>query len=126
MQEGAPCKTASPLSSLQSIRDGAPKLALPYHARFGRAVRPGFPPSRINLTLNTLCSDREMAQAVDCAVQASQLGADAVLVQDMGLVRSLRQCAPDLPLHASTQMTLHSLDGVKQAAERDGPPATCP
>ena len=72
---------------------------------------------KVYLTLNTLCSDREMAQAVDCAVQASQLGADAVLVQDMGLVRSLRQCAPDLPLHASTQMTLHSLDGVKQAAE---------
>ena len=71
---------------------------------------------KVYLTLNTLCSDREMAQAVDCAVQASQLGADAVLVQDMGLVRSLRQCAPDLPLHASTQMTLHSLDGVKQAA----------
>ena len=39
-----------------------------------------------------------------------------MLVQDMGLVRALRQCAPDLPLHASTQMTLHSLDGVKQAA----------
>ena len=72
---------------------------------------------KVYLTLNTLCSDREMAQAVDCAVQASQLGADAVLVQDMGLVRALRQCAPDLPLHASTQMTLHSLDGVKQAAE---------
>ena len=46
---------------------------------------------KVYLTLNTLCSDREMAQAVDCAVQASQLGADAVLVQDMGLVRALRQ-----------------------------------
>lgn len=72
---------------------------------------------KVYLTLNTLCSDREMADAVDCAVQASQLGADAVLVQDMGLVRALRQCAPDLPLHASTQMTLHSLDGVRQAAD---------
>jgi len=72
---------------------------------------------KVYLTLNTLCSDREMADAVDCAVQASQLGADAALVQDMGLVRALRQCAPDLPLHASTQMTLHSLDGVKQAAD---------
>ena len=72
---------------------------------------------KVYLTLNTLCSDREMAQAVDCAVQASQLGADAVLVQDMGLVRALRQCAPDLPVHASTQMSLHSLDGVKQAAD---------
>ena len=71
---------------------------------------------KVYLTLNTLCSDREMAEAVDCAAQASKLGADAVLVQDMGLVRALRQCAPDLPVHASTQMTIHNLDGVKQAA----------
>lgn len=71
---------------------------------------------KVYLTLNTLCSDREMGPAVDCAVQASKMGADAVLVQDMGLVRALRQAAPDLPLHASTQMTIHSLDGVKQAA----------
>ena len=72
---------------------------------------------RVYLTLNTLCSDRELPAAVDCAVQASKLGIDAVLVQDLGLVRALRQCAPDLPLHASTQMTLHSLDGVRQAAD---------
>ena len=72
---------------------------------------------KVYLTLNTLCSDREMAAAVDCAVQASRLGADAALVQDMGLVRALRQAAPDLPLHASTQMSLHSLDGVREAAE---------
>ena len=72
---------------------------------------------KVYLTLNTLCADRELPQAVDCAVQASQLGADAVLVQDMGLVRALRQAAPDLPLHASTQMSLHSLDGVKAAAD---------
>ncbi|MDE6590891.1 MAG: U32 family peptidase, partial [Oscillospiraceae bacterium] len=72
---------------------------------------------KVYLTLNTLCSDRELPGAVDCAVQASKMGADAVLVQDMGLVRALRQAAPGLPLHASTQMTLHSLDGVKQAAD---------
>ena len=72
---------------------------------------------KVYLTLNTLCADRELPRAVDCAVQASQLGADAVLVQDMGLVRALRQAAPDLPLHASTQMSLHSLDGVKAAAD---------
>ena len=72
---------------------------------------------KVYLTLNTLCSDRELDAAVDCAVQASQLGVDAALIQDMGLVRALRQAAPDLPLHASTQMSLHSLDGVKQAAD---------
>ena len=72
---------------------------------------------KVYLTLNTLCADRELPEAVDCAQTASRLGVDAVLVQDLGLVRALRQAAPDLPLHASTQMTLHSLDGVKQAAD---------
>ena len=72
---------------------------------------------KVYLTLNTLCSDRELPEAVDCGLAASRLGVDAVLVQDLGLVRALRQAAPDLPLHASTQMTLHSLDGVRQAAD---------
>ena len=72
---------------------------------------------KVYLTLNTLVSDRELPQAAEDASAASQLGADAVLVQDMGLVRTLRQCAPDLPVHASTQMTIHSLDGVKAAAD---------
>lgn len=72
---------------------------------------------KVYLTLNTLTTDREMAAAAECAVRASQLGADAVLVQDMGLVRVLRQVAPDLPVHASTQMSIHNLDGVKAAAD---------
>ena len=51
------------------------------------------------------------------AAQASAIGADAVLIQDLGVLRMLRQVAPDLPVHASTQMTLHNLDGVKMAAD---------
>ena len=39
------------------------------------------------------------------------------MVQDLGVLRMLRQVAPDLPVHASTQMTVHSLDGVKQCAD---------
>ena len=45
------------------------------------------------------------------------MGVDAVLVQDLGVLRMLRQTVPDLPVHASTQMTVHSLDGVKQCAD---------
>ena len=71
---------------------------------------------RVYLTLNTLVSDREMEQAAQHAALASQMGADAVLVQDLGVVRVLRQVAPDLPIHASTQMSIHNLDGVKAAA----------
>ncbi len=72
---------------------------------------------RVYLTLNTLLSDRELPAAARTAAEASDLGADAVLVQDLGVLRMLRQTVPDLPLHASTQMSLHSLDGVKMAAD---------
>ncbi|WP_130869878.1 U32 family peptidase [Intestinimonas massiliensis (ex Afouda et al. 2020)] len=73
--------------------------------------------AKVYLTLNTLLTDRELPKAAEFAVRASQIGADAVLVQDMGVVRMLRQAAPDLPVHASTQMTIHNLDGVKMAAD---------
>ena len=73
--------------------------------------------AKVYLTLNTLVTDRELPPAAQLARRASELGADAVLVQDLGVARMLRQTVPDLPLHASTQMTLHSLDGVKAAAD---------
>ena len=73
--------------------------------------------AKVYLTLNTLLTDRELPRAAEVAARSSALGADAVLVQDLGVARMLRQVAPDLPVHASTQMTLHSLDGVKLAAD---------
>ncbi|MDE6107262.1 MAG: U32 family peptidase, partial [Oscillospiraceae bacterium] len=72
---------------------------------------------KVYLTLNTLLTDRELPAAADLARKASDLGADAVLVQDLGVLRAVKQAAPDLPLHASTQMTVHNLDGVKQCAD---------
>jgi collagenase-like PrtC family protease len=72
---------------------------------------------KVYVTLNTLANDREMAAAAEHAVHASKMGVDAVLVQDLGIVRVLRQVAPDLPVHASTQMSIHNLEGVKAAAD---------
>ena len=72
---------------------------------------------KVYLTLNTLLTDRELPSAAQLAARASQLGADAVLIQDLGVLRAVRQAAPGLPLHASTQMTVHSLDGVKLCAD---------
>jgi len=72
---------------------------------------------KVYLTLNTLINDRELPAAAELAAFASSSGVDAVLVQDMGVVRMLRQVAPDLPVHASTQMTVHNLDGVKRCAD---------
>lgn len=72
---------------------------------------------RVYVTLNTLVSDREMESAVASARLASSLGADGLIVQDLGLVKAIRQALPDIPIHASTQMSLHNLAGVEAAAE---------
>ncbi len=72
---------------------------------------------KVYLTLNTLLSDRELAAALDLAAFANEIGVDAVLVQDLGLAQALRRRFPDLPLHGSTQMTVHSLAGVEFCAK---------
>ena len=72
---------------------------------------------RVYLTLNTLLSDRELPEAEHMLRLASRCGVDAVIVQDWGALALAREVVPDLPLHGSTQMTVHSLDGVKQAAK---------
>ncbi len=72
---------------------------------------------KVYVTLNTLVNDREIEKAVRCARMAAKYGADAILVQDVGLAKALRQALPDMPLHASTQMSIHNLAGAEAAAE---------
>ncbi|MBQ9664309.1 MAG: U32 family peptidase [Oscillospiraceae bacterium] len=72
---------------------------------------------RVYVTLNTLVNDREMAPAVAAARLASDKGADAILVQDLGLAQAIRRAVPDIPLHASTQMSIHNLAGAEAAAQ---------
>ena len=72
---------------------------------------------KVYLTLNTLLTDRELPEAAETLRKASAWGVDAVLVQDWGLWLLARQVAPDQPLHASTQMSLHTLAGARLAAE---------
>ncbi len=67
---------------------------------------------RVYLTLNTLLTDRELPEAYETAAFAARCGVDAVLVQDLGVLTLLRRTLPELPLHASTQMTIHNLPGV--------------
>ena len=71
---------------------------------------------RIYVTFNTLISDRELPTLAEQARLACRNGADAFLVQDLGVMRAVRQAAPEVPVHASTQMTIHNLEGVKMAA----------
>ena len=69
---------------------------------------------RLYLTVNTLIKDREMEkQMYDYLLPYYRQGLDAVIVQDIGLFRFIRKHFPDLPIHASTQMTLTGVEGAK-------------
>ena len=72
---------------------------------------------QVHLAINILLSDREMLEASECIRRAAQLGVDAFIVQDLGLVALCKSIAPDVPIHASTQMSIHSLEGVLEAAQ---------
>lgn len=72
---------------------------------------------KVDFTLNTLIKNNEFADAVELANYVYSLGVDAIIVQDLGLARYLIKYFPDLPIHASTQMTIHNLHGVKELEE---------
>ncbi len=71
---------------------------------------------KVHLTLNTLAADRELARVADTIAAASRAGVDALIVQDLGVLDLCRRLAPNIPIHASTQMSIHSLAGVRRAA----------
>jgi putative protease len=73
---------------------------------------------RVYVTINTLIHDRELADVGDYLIRLYSIGVDAVLVQDIGVAALAREIVPSLPLHASTQMTIHSTGGVRWAAEQ--------
>lgn len=71
----------------------------------------------IHVTVNTIVADEEMGPLRDYLRFLYEVGADAVLVQDLGVARVAHETVPDLPLHASTQMSVSSLEGVRALAE---------
>lgn len=72
---------------------------------------------KTNLTLNTLITDNEFNDAFELAKKAYEFGIDAIIVQDLGLAKQLVKNFPDLDIHASTQMTVHNLQGVLKLQE---------
>lgn len=72
---------------------------------------------KVYLTLNTLLQNRELPLAAETGALAARRGIDAILVQDLGVAKLLRETCPDVPLHASTQMTVHDLAGIRACAE---------
>jgi U32 family peptidase len=70
---------------------------------------------KVIVACNTLIKEQELEDLVDELVLLQELRVDAVIVQDMGVARLIREAFPDLRLHASTQMTIHNLEGVEEA-----------
>ena len=72
---------------------------------------------KTHLTLNTLITDTEFESAMTVAKKAYEFGIDAIIVQDLGLAMALMRAFPDLPIHGSTQMTVHNLNGALELQE---------
>lgn len=70
---------------------------------------------KTNLTLNVLIKNNEFTDCLNLAKKAYEYGIDAIIVQDLGLAKKLIELFPDLPIHASTQMTIHNLSGALEA-----------
>ena len=71
---------------------------------------------KVYVTLNTLVYDKEIPEFLAYAKRLWEMGADAVIVADIGAARLLHRYLPDLPLHGSTQMSVHSADGADALA----------
>ena len=73
--------------------------------------------ARVYVTLNTLVFDSELDDLAKCIVLCAQIGVDGLIIQDLGAAELAKAICPKLPRHASTQMTLNSVFGVKAAEE---------
>ena len=71
----------------------------------------------VHVTLNTLVFDDEIKKLYDTIEKIAMSGADAVIVQDIAVAKIIRECCPDIALHASTQMTIHNTAGVQAASK---------
>lgn len=74
---------------------------------------------KLYLALNTLVYDRELDELAECIKTAAACGVDGLIIQDLGAAALAKKICPELPRHASTQMTLNSVCGVR-AAEKLG------
>ena len=124
----------SPAGSMESLRaavqNGADAVYLGYGSFHARQGAKNFTADqlreavkychirgvKVHLTLNTLATDRELSKVAEIIRTAALCDVDAFIVQDLGIVSLCRQIAPQMPLHASTQMSVHNLEGVRQAA----------
>ena len=72
---------------------------------------------KLYVTVNTLVYDREIAELSDYVAALWEAGVDAVITADLGVIREIRRRAPNMEIHASTQMSVHNTAGANAAAE---------
>ncbi len=82
--------------------------AVAYAHRFG---------VKVHQALNIVVFDNELNELISCIKSACKAGVDAFIIQDLGVLSVVKELAPDISLHASTQMAIHSLEGVRKAEE---------
>lgn len=82
-----------------------PSLAQTVQYCHGRGVA-------VHITLNTLVTDAEQERLIAEIALIAQSGADAVIIQDLGVAKLVRRCCPTLPMHASTQLSVHNVAGA--------------
>ena len=71
----------------------------------------------VHVTINTIIADEELDEFAEYLKFLRRANVDAFLVQDLGAAALAKKFAPEIPLHASTQMTIHNSEGVKMLAE---------
>ncbi len=84
-------------------------------ARFVAFAHSFTPARKVYLALNTLVREDELADAAESLFIAAEAGVDAVIVQDLGIAKLVRDRFPHMEMHASTQMAIHNLAGVQEA-----------
>ena len=72
---------------------------------------------KIYQTINTLVFDEQLPEVIKAVEYASQIGIDALILQDIGIADIVKNISPDMPLHASTQMSIHTKQGALLAKE---------
>lgn len=72
---------------------------------------------KVYLTLNIMLKEDELSDAFSLVKESALSGIDGVIIADLGLAKILHKAIPDLPLHASTQMTVHSASALKPLKE---------
>lgn len=70
--------------------------------------------AKVYLTVNITVLENEKQIAVEAVKTACKAGVDALIVQDLAVVKIVKECAPTMRLHASTQMSVHNISGVRQ------------